>query len=501
MSQAHAARARRRRHPLTAWWRRCMVDTVDHRSVLEKVREEARWSPHFAFMTAMSAGIAVLGLLLSSPAVVIGAMLISPLMGPIVGFGFALATFDSAEIKRTTISIAAGSVLAVLFCALIVMLSPLQAVTEEIAARTRPNLFDLLVAVFSGLAGTYAMIRGRQGAIVGVAIAVAVMPPLAVMGFGLATFNLTVLSGSTFLFFTNLIAIGIMAAVLARLYGFGHRLSPSQTGLQATLVVALMIALAIPLGLALRQIAWEAVASRYSREVIAQRFGGEARVDRIAIDYEARPVRISATVFTPAFQTEAERVSSQVLSTLLGYPVEVTIDQLRVGTADAEASQLAAARAGRVAEQREQRVAERLALVAGVSPDAILIDRGGERAVVRAAALPGASLATYHMLEARVAQAEPGWQVRLIPPAAALDPVTFDGNAPDEAGRRAIAAAAWGARRLRLRIGVSGERADRIEQVSRLLAEAGAEAEPAAGDDGPPGAVTLRWLPPETGER
>lgn len=497
MGAPHSATTPRRPHPLAAWWQRCVIDTVDHRDVLQKVREEARWSSHFAFMTTMSAGIAVLGLLLSSPAVVIGAMLISPLMGPIVGFGFGLATFDFQKVRRTMISIAAGSTLAVLFCALIVMLSPLQSVTEEIAARTRPNLFDLLVAIFSGLAGTYAMIRGRHGAIVGVSIAVALMPPLAVMGFGLATLNPTVFWGSTFLFLTNLVAIGIMAAVLARLYGFGHHLSPSQTGMQATLVVALMIALAIPLGLALRQIAGEAVASRYSREVIAARFGSHARVDEIAIDYDSRPVRITATVFTPAFQTEAERISSQMLGTLLGYPVEVTIDQLRVGTADAEASQIAAARLGAVAEQREKRVAERLALVAGVSPDAILIDRGGERAVVRAAALPGATLSTYHVLEARVARAEPGWRVQLIPPAAPLDPVTFEGDAPDDAGQRAIATAAWGARRLQLRIGISGERADQIEQVRQRLVEAGIDAEAAENHEAPRGAVALRWVLPE----
>ena len=215
-----------------AWWREHVIKAVDHRAVIARVHDDAVWSGHFAFMTLMSAGIAILGLLLSSPAVVIGAMLISPLMGPILGLGFGLALFDLAEIRRALVSLAAGVLLAVFFCALIVLISPLQTVTTEIAARTRPNLFDLGVAIFSGLAGTYAMIRGRQGAIVGVAIAVALMPPLAVMGFGLATLNLPILWGATFLFLTNLIAIGFSAAVLARIYGFAGRLSPRQTGLQ-----------------------------------------------------------------------------------------------------------------------------------------------------------------------------------------------------------------------------------------------------------------------------
>jgi uncharacterized hydrophobic protein (TIGR00271 family) len=415
-------------------------------------------------------------------------------MGPILGFGFGLALFDFADIKRTVATIAVGVVLAVLFCALIVALSPLQTVTEEIAARTRPNLFDLMVAIFSGLAGTYAMIRGRQGAIVGVAIAVAVLPPLAVMGFGLATFNWTVFWGSTLLFFTNLMAIGVMAAVLARFYGFGHQLSPSQTGLQATLVIGTMIALAIPLALALRQIAWEAVAANRSRDVIAAQFGGEARIDQVDIDYDAQPIRISAVVFTTELRDGAEIGSERLLRAMLRRPVEVSIEQFRVGTADAEASQLAAARAGRAAEQRTGRLADRLALVAGVPADAVLIDLGRERAEVRAAPLPGATLATYRAMEARVAAAEPRWRVTLIPPPAPLPTVTFEDGEPDQAGREAIATAIWAARRLRLRIGMAGGGTDRVEAVEAALAGAGVPIERVEGGEADD--VELSWLAP-----
>ena len=130
-------------------------------------------------MTMMSAGIAVLGLLLSSPAVVIGAMLISPLMNPILGLGFSLALFDFAELRRSLSALAIGATAALLFTAFIVLVSPLKAPTAEILARTRPNLFDLLVALFAALAGTFAIIRGRGETIVGVAIATALMPPLA----------------------------------------------------------------------------------------------------------------------------------------------------------------------------------------------------------------------------------------------------------------------------------------------------------------------------------
>jgi len=173
------------------WWTVHVIGQIDQAEVIMRRREDCALSERYLFMTAMSGGIAVLGLLLSSPAVVIGAMLLSPLMGPIMGLGFALAIGDWDWLKQSGRTLMVGSVLAVLLCAVLVFFSPIQTITSEIAARTRPNLFDLFVALFSALAGAYAMIRGREGTIVGVAIATALMPPLAVVGFGLATFNWT----------------------------------------------------------------------------------------------------------------------------------------------------------------------------------------------------------------------------------------------------------------------------------------------------------------------
>lgn len=458
--------------------------------MVDRVQEDGGWNAHYAFMTLMSAGIAILGLLLSSPAVVIGAMLISPLMGPIVALGFAIATFDSREIRRTVVALAAGVLLAVLFCSLIVVLSPLQTVTSEIAARTRPNLFDLLVALFSGLAGAYAMIRGRHGAIVGVAIATALMPPLATIGFGLATTNGTVFFGALLLFFTNLMIIALAAAIIARLYGFGHRLSPRQTRLQATLLVLTFVALAVPLGLALRQIAWEALASRASHEVIRAQFGEDSRIQDLAIDYASQPIRIDATVLTPEYRPNSEREASGALGQRLGRPVRVLIDQLRVGTREIEASQLAAARST-IEARATGRIADRLALVAGVTPDDVVLDRSGSRAVVRAVALPDATLATYRALETRVGAAEPDWTVTLTPPVAPLPGVSFQDGELDEAGRAAVATAIWASQRLGLEIAVSGP-ADEAEAVLGLMREAGVNAR----GTGNGSAVEMRWVVP-----
>ena len=244
------------------WWKEGVIADLDHVATVERVRGESLLTSRYIFMIAMSAGIAILGLLLSSPAVVIGAMLLSPLMSPIIGTGFSLATGDADWLRRCGKALVAGSLFAILFCAVIVFLSPLQTVTEEIAARTRPNLFDLLVALFSALAGSYAVIRGREGTIVGVAIATALMPPIAVVGFGLATFNWPVFAGALGLFVTNLVTIGLTAAVMARLYGFQSDLSNRQTRLQSIGIAMVFIVLAIPLAFSLRTIAWEANGQR-----------------------------------------------------------------------------------------------------------------------------------------------------------------------------------------------------------------------------------------------
>lgn len=485
--------ARPRRNPLSLWWRGTVVASVDHAAVLDKVRGEAAWNGRYVFMVLMSAGIAVLGLLLSSPAVVIGAMLISPLMGPIIGLGFGLATFDWDEIRRSGMALALGTVIAVGFTGLLVIASPLQNVTSEIAARTRPNLFDLLVALFSALAGAYAMIRGREGTVVGVAIATALMPPLAVVGFGLATWNGTVFGGALLLFLTNLITIAVSAAVIARLYGFGSALSPKQTMLQTALVIAALVAFAIPLGLALRQIAWEANASRQAREVIASQFEGGVRLSQIDLDFAQQPLRVSATVLTRQLRPDAGKAAGATLERLLGREVEVALEQVRVGTgAQAEAAQVAAAQTARTAaaNQTATDAATQLALVAGVAPDAVLVDQHARRAMVTAAPLPGAGIGVYRALEARVAAGAPDWAITLTPPAAALPDVALREGKPDA---DALAAAIWGAQRLNLPVGVSGPGAAAVVEA---LTAAGISASVVTGG-GSGGATRLRWLAPE----
>jgi uncharacterized hydrophobic protein (TIGR00271 family) len=459
---------------LRQWWTVHVIGQVDQAEVTERRREEGKLSEHYLFMTAMSGGIAILGLLLSSPAVVIGAMLLSPLMGPIMGLGFALAIGDWDWLGRSVRTLALGSLLAVLLCAGLVFLSPIQTITSEIAARTRPNLFDLFVALFSALAGAYAMIRGREGAIVGVAIATALMPPLAVVGFGFATWNWTVFSGALLLFVTNLLTIALTAFAMAKIYGFRANLSKGQTQVQNVMVVAVFIGLAIPLGFSLQRIAWETNAQRIVRSEIREQFDGRSRLDALEIDFQATPVRINAVVFTPLIQPEVEGAIQRGLSTRLGEPVALELVQYEVGTneAAAERAQLSAARAReeREASARAQALAVRLALAAGVPESEVLIDETRRRALVRAKRLDGASLATYRALEARIAAGETGWTVELIPPAGTLAAeIPVEEGAPDAA---VLDLVGWGAQRLGRGVLLTGP-ADAAEAAAEALREDG----------------------------
>ena len=476
---------------LRKWWRDDVVATVNQEGIVELRREEADLSSRFLFMTMMSAGIAILGLIQSSPAVVIGAMLIAPLMGPIIGLGFAMASGDYVWLRKCAKSVAIGAMLAVIFCAVIVFLSPLKTVTAELAARTRPNLFDLFVALFSGMAGAYALIRGREGAVVGVAIATALMPPLATVGFGLATFNWTVFSGALMLFVTNLVAIALTAAVMARLYGFTTDLSEKHSRWQNILIFTTLIALAIPLGISLSTIAWEAQASRQINGTIADQFDSNSRVSAVEIAYDTDPIRVDATVLTPKLNSNAEKDAEDQLTRRLRRPVELALTQYQVGTSQsaAERQQLANARQREEAAAEAERVALALALVAGVDEADVLVDRQRRRALVKARQLPGANLSAYRELELRAAAQVPDWKVELVPPARPLPTIAFEGDAPDAAGDDAIDLAAWAAMRVGVPLVLTGPPAQTDVLAERLRAQGARVSQVSMG----PAPVRIAW--------
>ncbi|WP_246027539.1 TIGR00341 family protein [Novosphingobium umbonatum] len=477
-------------HGLIRWWRDHVNAEIDHPAVVQRIFDESGWSPRFIFMVVMSAGIAELGLLQSSPAVVIGAMLISPLMGPIMGLGFGLALFDFASLRRSLAALALAVPLAIAFTALIVLCSPLQSATPEILARTQPNLFDLVIALFSALAGSFALIRGKGETIVGVAIATALMPPLATVGFGLATGNSAIAWGALALFATNFVTIALSATIMARLYGFGHYLSTHQTWLQTGLLLGAFVAMAVPLGLSLEHIASQAVTTNQIRAALAEASGREARITQLDIDFQAVPIAVRTVIITPRQKAVSTAQLANAIKARIGQAVALQADQVwrapsSSGLDDAKAA-LARAQDLQMEERHTEHIRYMLAIAAGAAPDDVLIDREAHRAQVAAVLLPGADLATYHALEQHIAALADGWTVMLAPPAGLnLLPVPVTGNGQlSSAAMAAVETNIWAAKRWNwAALGIPGWLAAMPAHPSSLQAEAKAIGEIASDAD------------------
>jgi len=375
-------------------------------------------------------------------------------MSPILGLGFSLALFDFAEMRRSLTALAIGSAAAVIFTVVIVMASPLKATTAEILARTRPSLFDLLVALFAALAGTFAIIRGRGETIVGVAIATALMPPLAVVGYGIATWNLPVLAGSTALFVTNFVTIALAAMILARFYGFGHSLSHRQSWAQTLLLLAVFVAMAVPLLVSLEQIARESLITNQVRNTLTERFGANARVTQLEIDFDAEPILVRSVIIAPRAEPKSRADLRAKLEQALGRPIELQVDQVLLtpgaGAIEAQRAELRqsgeAAAANRAADEAVARI---VAVTAGVPAERITLDHDRRRVIATAAVLPGASLATYRVLEQRASAASEGWDVALVPPLGPMPLIRYANGSDtlDDAARGAVLLSAWAARR------------------------------------------------------
>ena len=204
--------------------------------LVDRLQEGSSFNFDFAALISLSTIIAALGLLDDSAAVVIGAMLVAPLMTPLVGIGFALIQGNERLMKTALKSVLLGFAVAFLIGAtlgLLVSLLTTYPVSGEMAARDMPGMLDLLVGLFSGVAGAYAMSRPNLlSALPGVAIAAALVPPIATAGMALTMGDATLGGGALLLFFTNIVAIVLGTAVTFWAVGIDTRLVKATDGTQ-----------------------------------------------------------------------------------------------------------------------------------------------------------------------------------------------------------------------------------------------------------------------------
>ncbi|WP_282081303.1 DUF389 domain-containing protein [Aquimarina algiphila] len=195
---------------------------TDKDQTIEDVKNDIPFKGHTAWILIFSVFVASIGLNVSSTAVVIGAMLISPLMGPIVGVGLSIAINDIDTLKRSMVNLGVMVGLSVIAATLYFWVSPLTELTPELESRTAPTILDVLVAVSGGLALIIA--KSKKGtmpnAIAGVAIATALMPPLCTVGYGIAEWELEYAVGALYLFSINAIFIALSTFTVAKLLRF-----------------------------------------------------------------------------------------------------------------------------------------------------------------------------------------------------------------------------------------------------------------------------------------
>ncbi len=222
-------------------------EDTDRDATIAAVRKDIPFKGHNAWILIFSIFVASIGLNVSSTAVVIGAMLISPLMGPIVGAGLAVAINDGGMMKRSLLNLFVMMVLSVLTATVYFSLSPMKEETSELLARTYPTILDVLVAIFGGLALIVAKTKSGTIAsvIFGVAIATALMPPLCTVGYGIAISNWNYASGALYLFFINAVFIALSAFTVAKLLRFPLVKYANQKKRKRTTTYATIIALLV----------------------------------------------------------------------------------------------------------------------------------------------------------------------------------------------------------------------------------------------------------------
>lgn len=199
-------------------------DGLDQEGTIISIRNNKKMRGANAWMLICSIMIASLGLNLDSPAVIIGAMLISPLMSPILGVGLAVGTNDREALVLSIRHFGIAILIALVTSTLYFAITPLDQFTDEMKARTAPTFFDALIAVFGGLAGIISVTRrDKSNAIPGVAIATALMPPLCVTGYGIAAGDIEVAFNSFYLFFLNSFFIALTTYLIIRLLQFPYR--------------------------------------------------------------------------------------------------------------------------------------------------------------------------------------------------------------------------------------------------------------------------------------
>ncbi|MEO1209939.1 MAG: DUF389 domain-containing protein [Cyanobacteria bacterium J06638_20] len=283
---------------------------------------EARLESSFVALVVGSGLIATFGLLNNSAAIIIGAMIIAPLMRPIRAMAFGILDGNLALLQRSLRSILVGSVITITLAAVVTSFLQITEFGSEVMSRTEPNLLDMGVAVVAGAISAYAKVEEKIGdAVAGTAIAVALAPPLCVVGLGLPSgitdngWNIT--QGSLLLFLTNWLGITFACMIVFIMAGYTPANTP-RTRRALSVTAGMTLLLMIPLGLSLKQLLQETILTQKIRTILneTETFGGEqVTFDELKVNWRKRipEVDLSVSSITPPTPRQV-RLVEQFLS-------------------------------------------------------------------------------------------------------------------------------------------------------------------------------------------
>lgn len=293
-------------------------------SLQTRLEEMTKLDSEFLLLLAASTLIATIGLFQNSPAVIIGAMIIAPLMRPLAGLSLSTLTADTKLLSRSLITLSVGTLMAIGLSMSVAALFRSLELTHEMLARTNPNLFDLAVAILAGAVGAYCQAKEKLAdSLAGVAISVALVPPLGVVGIGLAFGNFVVWAGALLLYATNLVGIAVAGSLVLLFLGFSplHR---AKKGLVISGAVSLLLIL--PLGYSMSELVLEnVISSKVKRLLTEKTFTFRSlQLQDVQVKRFRRPTAVTATVTAPEQPISSRQVAlvQAFLSREIGKEIE-----------------------------------------------------------------------------------------------------------------------------------------------------------------------------------
>ena len=317
--------------------------------VREQLSEASRPDFGFFLLVLLSSIIATQGLLADSPAVIIGAMLVAPLMSPIIGLGLASILGDERMLRASATALAQGAFFSIVLSMLLGWFNELlpfiglnlDSLPEEVISRTRPGPLDLIVALAGGTAAAFALAMPNiSAALPGVAIATALMPPLCTIGIGIALARWDIAGGALLLFITNAVTIAFSATVVFSALGFRPiRTTEGNSLVRRSLYISgiLTFVLLIPLTILSINFVQEATQNVVIDQIVTEavRIDPNAEVIEWSVDRSAESLRISLTIqtLTPLSYQQGLELQNRIGDRLqreagINLPVEILINQI-----------------------------------------------------------------------------------------------------------------------------------------------------------------------------